>query len=57
MTRRQPRIHLINADGKLGRPCVYETERALDIDTFKYEYSEDSSKVHIIRFFRKDRTV
>ena len=47
------RIHLINTDGKLGRPCVYETERALDIDTFKYEYSEDSSKVHIIRFFVK----
>ena len=47
------RIHLINADGKLGRPCIYETERALDTDTFKYNYSEDSSKVHIIRFFVK----
>ena len=46
-------IHLINADGKLGRPCVYETKRELNTDTFKYEYSEDPSKTHTIRFFVK----
>ena len=46
-------VHFINADGRLSRPHVYETQRVLNTDTFKYEYSEDSSKVHIIRFFVK----
>ena len=46
-------IHFINADGKLSRPCIYETKRVLNTDTFKYEYSVDSSKVHIIRLFVK----
>ncbi len=46
-------IHLINTDGKLSRPCIYETKRELNTDTFKYEYSEDSSKSHTIRFFVK----
>ena len=46
-------IHLINADGKLSRPCVYETKRELNTDTFKYEYSEDRSRSHIIRIFVK----
>ena len=46
-------IHFINADGKLGRPCIYETKRELNTDTFKYEYSEDPSKTHAIRFFVK----
>lgn len=46
-------IHFINIDGQLSRPHVYETKRALNIDTFKYEYSEDQSKAHIIRFFVK----
>ena len=32
-------IHFINADGKLSRPCIYETKRVLNTDTFKYEYS------------------
>ena len=46
-------IHFINADGKLSRPCIYETKRVLNTDTFKYEYSTDSSKAHIIRLFVK----
>ena len=46
-------IHFINEDGKLSRPFVYETVRELNADTFKYEYSEDASKTHIIRLFVK----
>ena len=46
-------IHFINADGKLSRPCIYETKRELNTDTFKYEYSVDASKTHTIRLFVK----
>ncbi|MYE88460.1 ABC transporter permease, partial [Candidatus Poribacteria bacterium] len=46
-------IHLINPDGKLSRPHIYEVKRELNTTTFKYEYSEDRSKPHIIRFFVK----
>ena len=46
-------IHFLNADGKLSRPRIYETKRVLNTDTFKYDYSEDSSKAHILRFFVK----
>ena len=47
------RIHFISAAGKLSRPCIYETKRVLNTDTFKYEYSVDPSKAHIIRLFVK----
>ena len=46
-------IHFINADGKLSRPCIYETKRELNTDTFKYKYSVDASKTHTIRLFVK----
>lgn len=44
-------VHLINTDGRLSRPHIYETKRELNTETFKYQYSEDPSKPHIIRLF------
>ncbi|MEZ4712445.1 MAG: ABC transporter permease [Caldilineaceae bacterium] len=44
-------IHFFNEDGALTRPYVYETVRVLDRATFKYTYSEDATKQHVIRFF------
>ena len=44
-------IRLINEQGRLVRPFVYQTTRELNRATFKYEYAEDRSQPHPIRFF------
>ncbi|MAZ53134.1 MAG: peptide ABC transporter permease [Trueperaceae bacterium] len=44
-------IRLINEQGRLVRPFVYQTTRELNRATFKYEYAEDRSQAHPIRFF------
>ncbi len=44
-------IHFVSEDGTLGRPFIYETVRELNKETFKYEYAEDETKTHLIRFF------
>jgi peptide/nickel transport system permease protein len=45
------RIHFISEERGLSRPFVYETVRELDTSTFKYEYAQDLTSEHIIRFF------
>ena len=44
-------IRLINEQGRLVRPFVYQPTRELNRATFKYEYAEDRSQAHPIRFF------
>ena len=44
-------IRIINEQGRLVRPFVYQTTRELNRATFKYEYAEDRSQAHPIRFF------
>ena len=44
-------IRIINEQGRLVRPFVYQTTRELTRATFKYEYAEDRSQAHPIRFF------
>lgn len=44
-------IHFVGEDGTLGRPFIYEIVRELNKETFKYEYAEDETKTHPIRFF------
>lgn len=46
-------IHIFGQDGELRRPYVYETIRELNRETFKYEYTADETKEHVIRFFVK----
>jgi peptide/nickel transport system permease protein len=43
-------IHFISEERGLSRPFVYETVRKLNTATFKYEYAQDRSKEHVIRF-------
>ncbi len=45
------RIHFVSEERGFSRPLVYETIRELDTNTFKYEYAQDRTSEHIIRFF------
>jgi len=45
------RIHFVSESGAFSRPFVYATVRELNRETFKYEYTQDQSKEHIIRLF------
>lgn len=47
------RIHLITREGKLSWPFVYQTVRARNTETFKYEYRENTTHRHIIRLLVK----
>jgi peptide/nickel transport system permease protein len=44
-------IHFISEDRGLSRPFIYETVRELNPRTFSYEYEQDRTQEHIIRFF------
>jgi peptide/nickel transport system permease protein len=44
-------VHIISEERGLSRPFVYEMVRQLDTATFKYEYVQDRTKEHIVRFF------
>ena len=45
------RIHIFDKEGTLRWPFVYETVSELNTDTFLYEYAEDETKEHALRFF------
>jgi peptide/nickel transport system permease protein len=45
------RVYFVSEERGLSRPFVYETVRELNMETFKYEYVQDRTKEHIIRFF------
>lgn len=48
---RPTRVHFFSEERGLSRPFVYETVREINKETFKYEYADDRSNEHIIRFF------
>ena len=41
-------IHIFSEDGTLHRPFVYNMKRVLDMESFKYKYTEDKTKMDCI---------
>ena len=44
-------IHIVDANGKLQRPFIYQTIRERDPDTLRTTYVEDTDIIYPIRFF------
>ena len=47
------KIHLIDSVGHLRWPFVYKRTQVLNIETFKREYTEDTSKAYPIKLFTR----
>ncbi|MCR4391769.1 MAG: ABC transporter permease [Candidatus Acetothermia bacterium] len=45
------KIHIFDENGRLTRPFVYQVTRRLDTESWKWEYGEDRSVKHPVRFF------
>ncbi len=46
-------VRFFNEEGQFRGPFIYELRRELNISTFKYEYTVDSSEEHPIKLFVK----
>lgn len=47
------KIRLVDSDGKLRSPFIYMRKQTLNPDTFKREYTEDTSRINPIRLFSR----